>query len=188
MALAKSRFSNDAGFSLMEVLIAMGVMTWPGRARAAVRALDAREPASKTTTFAAMLAQQKMEQLRGLTWGFDTVGLPISDVSTNMQRRAAARRLPGVVRAVRAPACRRRPGARSAERLRAGSITSITTAASLGGGATPSRTGSTSGAGRWSRCRPTRTTRLSFRCSSPAASIAVRPTRATSCGCPKRRA
>ena len=30
-----------------------------------------------------MLAQQKMEQLRGLTWGFDTVGLPVSDYSTD---------------------------------------------------------------------------------------------------------
>jgi hypothetical protein len=38
---------------------------------------------SKTTTFTVMLAQQKMEQLRGLIWGFDTIGLPISDVTTN---------------------------------------------------------------------------------------------------------
>ncbi len=84
MALAKSRFSNESGFSLMEVLIAMGVMTVGLVALAQLFAVStSANHASKTTTFAVMLAQQKMEQLRGLTWGFDTVGLPISDVSTN---------------------------------------------------------------------------------------------------------
>lgn len=39
---------------------------------------------SRTTTFAATLARQKMEQLRGLTWGFDTLGLPISDYTTDL--------------------------------------------------------------------------------------------------------
>lgn len=38
---------------------------------------------ARTTTFAATLAEQKMEQLRGLTWGFDTLGLPLSDTSTD---------------------------------------------------------------------------------------------------------
>ena len=35
-------------------------------------------------TFSATLAQEKMEQLRGLAWGFDPVGLPISDFTTNI--------------------------------------------------------------------------------------------------------
>lgn len=35
-------------------------------------------------TFAATLAQEKMEQLRGLTWGFDELGLPVHDLSTNI--------------------------------------------------------------------------------------------------------
>jgi len=30
-----------------------------------------------------ILAQQKMEQLRGLTWGFDVIGLPLSDTTTD---------------------------------------------------------------------------------------------------------
>lgn len=38
---------------------------------------------SRTGTFVAVLAEQKMEQLRGLTWGFDNIGLPISDTSSN---------------------------------------------------------------------------------------------------------
>jgi len=84
MALAKSPFSNEAGFSLMEVLIAMGVMTIGLVSLAQLFALSTRaNHSSKTTTFAVLLAQQKMEQLRGLTWGFDAVGLPISDVATN---------------------------------------------------------------------------------------------------------
>jgi hypothetical protein len=38
---------------------------------------------ARVNTYAAMLAQQKMEQLRGLTWGFDILGLPISDYTTD---------------------------------------------------------------------------------------------------------
>jgi len=38
---------------------------------------------AKTTTTAAILAQQKMEQLRALTWGFDILGLPLSDYSSD---------------------------------------------------------------------------------------------------------
>jgi hypothetical protein len=44
-----------------------------------------------------ILAQQKMEQLRGLTWGFDTIGR-LSDTSTDLPpsaRRPAVRRRPG---------------------------------------------------------------------------------------------
>jgi hypothetical protein len=84
MVLARSRFSSEAGFSLVEVLIAMGVMTVGVVSLAQLFALSTRaNHSSKTTTFTVMLAQQKMEQLRGLIWGFDTIGLPISDVTTN---------------------------------------------------------------------------------------------------------
>jgi type II secretory pathway pseudopilin PulG len=84
MALARSRCSNEAGFSLMEVLVAMGMMAVGLVALAQLFAIStSANHASKTTTFVTMLAQQKMEQLRGLTWGFDIVGLPISDVTTD---------------------------------------------------------------------------------------------------------
>jgi prepilin-type N-terminal cleavage/methylation domain-containing protein len=84
MALARSRCSSEAGFSLMEVVIAMGVMAVGLVALAQLFAISTRaNHAAKTTTFATMLAQQKMEQLRGLMWGFDTLGLPVSDVATN---------------------------------------------------------------------------------------------------------
>jgi len=40
--------------------------------------------AAQRSTYTATLAQEKMEQLRGLTWGFDAVGLPIQDYTTNI--------------------------------------------------------------------------------------------------------
>jgi len=38
---------------------------------------------AKNTSLTAILAQQKMEQLRALEWGFDALGLPSNDTSTN---------------------------------------------------------------------------------------------------------
>jgi hypothetical protein len=35
-------------------------------------------------TYTATLAQEKLEQLRGLTWGFDEIGLPVNDYTTNL--------------------------------------------------------------------------------------------------------
>ena len=43
----------------------------------------ANNTAARTATYAAVLAQQKMEQLRGLMWGYDARGLPLTDASTN---------------------------------------------------------------------------------------------------------
>ena len=38
---------------------------------------------ARANTYATVLAEQKMEQLRGLTWGYDSLALPLSDTSTN---------------------------------------------------------------------------------------------------------
>ena len=38
---------------------------------------------ARAGTYSTVLAEQKVEQLRGLTWGFDTLALPLSDTSTN---------------------------------------------------------------------------------------------------------
>jgi hypothetical protein len=40
--------------------------------------------AAQRGTFTTTLAQEKLEQLRGLAWGFDPAGLPISDYTTNI--------------------------------------------------------------------------------------------------------
>jgi len=39
---------------------------------------------ARTSTFTTVLAQQKMEQLRGLVWGFDGQNNPVSDHQTNL--------------------------------------------------------------------------------------------------------
>lgn len=39
---------------------------------------------ARTAAFASLLAVQKMEQLRALTWGFDAFGSPLSDTSTDV--------------------------------------------------------------------------------------------------------
>jgi prepilin-type N-terminal cleavage/methylation domain-containing protein len=85
MALARSRFSNDRGFTLIETLVAMGILVVGVVALAQLFAISTHSNvSSKSTTFTVILAQQKLEQLRGLTWGFDTLGLPESDLSTDL--------------------------------------------------------------------------------------------------------
>lgn len=39
---------------------------------------------ARSTTSTMLLAQQKMEQLRSLSWGFDVLGLPLSDTNTDI--------------------------------------------------------------------------------------------------------
>ena len=76
--------STEAGFSLVEVIIATLVLSVGLMAVAQLFAISTKgNTAARANTFTVMLAEQKMEQLRALTWGFDTVGLPISDFSTD---------------------------------------------------------------------------------------------------------
>jgi prepilin-type N-terminal cleavage/methylation domain-containing protein len=90
MALERSRFSSEAGFSLIEVLAAMVVMSVALVGLAQLFALSTgANMTARTNTYAALLAQQKMEQLRGLTWGYDILGLPVSDYATDTSAAAA---------------------------------------------------------------------------------------------------
>lgn len=85
MALAKSTFSDESGFSLAEVLVATLILITGvvGLAQLFTISTTANRTA-RGTTFAAVLAQQKMEQLRSLTWGYDVLGLPESDTTTDL--------------------------------------------------------------------------------------------------------
>src|SRR5439155_24232113 len=85
MALAKSRWTADArGFSIIEVLMATALMVTAVASLAQLFVLSTqRNTSSKNTTFAAGLAQQKMVQPRSLPWGFDSLGLPATDTSTD---------------------------------------------------------------------------------------------------------
>lgn len=59
------------------VLVGVGAL-----AELVVASMRANQRA-KQTTFTTVFAQQKMEQLRGLAWGFDALGLPLSDLTTD---------------------------------------------------------------------------------------------------------
>lgn len=84
MALAKFNSSSNAGFSLVETLVATTLMATAIATLAQLFALSTRTNVSAHyTTYAAVLAQQKMEELRALSWGFDTQGLAVSDTTTN---------------------------------------------------------------------------------------------------------
>ena len=98
MALAKSSWTvrrailagrgeraGDGGFSLLEVLFATTILTTAVVGLAQLFAVSTRANTSaRSATFSAVLAQQKMEQLRSLTWGFDGQGLPLTDTSTDI--------------------------------------------------------------------------------------------------------
>ena len=78
---------GDAGFTMIEVMIAMTILTIVclGVAQLFGVAVLATQGA-KNQTSASTLAEQKMEQIRALTWGFDSAGdyLPVSDTSTDL--------------------------------------------------------------------------------------------------------
>jgi hypothetical protein len=71
---------SDRGFTLLEVLVATTLLfvAVASLAGLSVMATHANTHA-KTTTFAALLAARKIEELRALPWGFDASGNPRSD-------------------------------------------------------------------------------------------------------------
>ena len=91
MVLARFNFNKgrapagEAGFSLIETMIATMLLATALAGTAQLIAVATKgNIAARRTTFATTLAQEKMEQLRGLAWGFDALGLPISDYRTNL--------------------------------------------------------------------------------------------------------
>jgi hypothetical protein len=69
---------------LLETLIATFLLAGGVLATAQMFILATKGNANAMqSTYTATLAQEKMEQLRSLTWGFDNVGLPVQDYSTN---------------------------------------------------------------------------------------------------------
>jgi len=77
----------DRGFSLIEVLVASALMVvaLAGLAQLAVASVLAGD-GSRAVTLAAVLASQKIEQLRALAWTVDAAGAPVSDTATDTSR------------------------------------------------------------------------------------------------------
>jgi prepilin-type N-terminal cleavage/methylation domain-containing protein len=79
------RGPSGTGFSLLEVLIAVSILAAAIGTVAQLSVVAARaNTAARTATFASLLAAQKMEQLRALTWGVDAFGQPIGDTTTDV--------------------------------------------------------------------------------------------------------
>jgi len=82
---ARSAPVDEGGFTLVEVLVAAGLVATGATVLAALLTLAAvANRTARHATFATVLAQQKMEQLRGLAWGFDGAGSPVTDVTTDI--------------------------------------------------------------------------------------------------------
>jgi prepilin-type N-terminal cleavage/methylation domain-containing protein len=84
--LARSSFfsSSESGFTLVETLVASAILVASLVSLAELFVIATRSNAvAKNGGMTMILAQQKMEQLRGLTWGFDPIGLPLSDTTTD---------------------------------------------------------------------------------------------------------
>lgn len=84
---AKFSSSSSSGFSLVEVIISMGLLTAISLGVAQLFAVSTKANlTARGQTSTTAMAEQKIEQLRSLTWGFDLQGqgLPLSDTTTNL--------------------------------------------------------------------------------------------------------
>jgi type II secretory pathway pseudopilin PulG len=81
------------GFSVLEALLASTLVTVAVAGLVPLVVLSTRANRdAHTSTFTAVLAQQKLEQLRTLAWNVDAAGVPVSDTTTdltNMPERSA---------------------------------------------------------------------------------------------------
>lgn len=86
--LPKSRLTSDlTGFSLIETLVATLILASALAALAQLFVVSVSTNASaRKTSIATLLAQQKIEQLRGLAYGVDSGGTPFTDVETDTTR------------------------------------------------------------------------------------------------------
>lgn len=86
--MARDAFNfNSRGFSLIEVVVSLGLLSVVALSVAQLFAVSTRANfVAKGRSSSTALAEQKMEQIRSLTWGFDAegLGLPVSDTTTNL--------------------------------------------------------------------------------------------------------
>ena len=76
---------KEDGFSLIETVLAAGMLASLAVGVAQVFAVSARgNDIARVQTLASILAAQKMEQLRSLTWAHAPGGEPLSDTSTDL--------------------------------------------------------------------------------------------------------
>lgn len=75
---------GDQGFSLIEVLVALGLVVILITSLAQLFALATMSNvAARARTMATLLAEEKLEELRELPFGFDSAGAPATDLTTD---------------------------------------------------------------------------------------------------------
>lgn len=85
MAKSNSYRKSEAGFSIVEVLVATGLLATALVALAQLFAIaTATNQAARNSTLTMMMAEQKIEQLRALQYTFDRAGLPVQDTATDL--------------------------------------------------------------------------------------------------------
>ena len=73
--------ASDDGFSLVETIVATGILAVVLVGLAHLMAVSVENNlAARRRTASVLLAEQKLEQLRGLTWAFDRAGSPVTDI------------------------------------------------------------------------------------------------------------
>jgi prepilin-type N-terminal cleavage/methylation domain-containing protein len=85
--MAPARSDSSSGFSLVEVMISMAILTAVSLGVAQLFGVSTKANfAARGQTSTTAMAEQKLEQLRSLTWGYDAdgQGLPVSDTTTNL--------------------------------------------------------------------------------------------------------
>ena len=76
--------TDPRGFSLIEVMVATAILVVGVVSVAQLLTVGMRSNlTSRAATETMILAQQKIEELRALTWGFDALGNPVSDTSSD---------------------------------------------------------------------------------------------------------
>ena len=76
---------SEAGFSIVEVLVATGLLASALVALAQLFAIaTTANAAARNSTITMMLAEQKIEQLRALQYTFDRAALPVQDIQTDL--------------------------------------------------------------------------------------------------------
>jgi prepilin-type N-terminal cleavage/methylation domain-containing protein len=76
---------HHRGFTLVEVLIALGILAVAALSSAQLIVITCSAiQVARLQTSTVALSSSRMEQLRALTWGFDSNGLPTGDSSTNL--------------------------------------------------------------------------------------------------------
>jgi type II secretory pathway pseudopilin PulG len=98
MTGTKRHWSTQAGSTLIEALVATIILTTGLLAMAElIRIATSSNVRARRGSFAAILAGQKLEELKSLAWEFDVSGAPVSDVGLRASPWSLQRNTPGFV-------------------------------------------------------------------------------------------